>query len=192
MKKGIITVCLAVSVALLLGGCFGYVPSAQGTPLPSGATPAPTPTVGPQVDPQKLISRAEAEQLVGNALKDPDKDKINGIPSEGMTFCLYDTEATNGRFLQVSVFQRTETYNGDPRAVFDALKTPAANSTAQPAIAAVSGVGDEAFIADPGLHMMYKGYYILIAVGDPRDPANQEILKAAGKKAAENLDKLLG
>jgi len=51
----------------------------------------------------------------------------------------------------------------------------------------VEGVGDDAFIAAPGLHMMANGYYVMIALGDPADAKNVELLKKAGALAAEEL-----
>ena len=51
----------------------------------------------------------------------------------------------------------------------------------------IEGVGDDNFLAPPGLHILKDGYYITISLGSmTRD---REKLKAAGMKAVENLGK---
>lgn len=194
MRKVFLAIALILLSAILLGGCFNPFPIASTTPLPSGATPAPTPTIGLQVEPQQLISKAEAEKLVGNALKDADTSQVNSIPSTGLKFCLYDSTVKDDRYLQISVYERTDAFNQDPKQIFDFMKSPAPRATksSTPVIATVSGLGDEAFIADPGINIVYQGYYIVISVGDPNDAKNQEILKNAGQLAIDHLKSLLG
>ena len=51
----------------------------------------------------------------------------------------------------------------------------------------VDGVGDEAYFATPGLHILEDGYYILIVIGNLDDEGNSEKLVEAGKLAAWNL-----
>jgi hypothetical protein len=51
----------------------------------------------------------------------------------------------------------------------------------------VEGIGDEAYLATPGLHILSDGYYISIALGNPSDKKNQEMLKEAGLLAVDNL-----
>lgn len=53
------------------------------------------------------------------------------------------------------------------------------------------GIGDDAFIDTLGFHMLYRGYYVVILLGNSDDPSNIERLKTAGQKAAANLDALL-
>lgn len=54
----------------------------------------------------------------------------------------------------------------------------------------VEGIGDEAYIATPGIHILKDGYYITIGVGNLSLPENHERLKEAGKLAKENLENL--
>ena len=54
----------------------------------------------------------------------------------------------------------------------------------------VEGIGDEAYIATPGIHILKDGYYITIGVGNLSLPENHERLKEAGKLAMENLENL--
>ena len=45
----------------------------------------------------------------------------------------------------------------------------------------VDGIGNDAFIAPPGLHILAGNYYLTVAVGNSNDPKNLELLKAIGK-----------
>lgn len=74
--------------------------------------------------------------------------------------------------------------------------TPSATVTI-PAPDAVTGVGDEAYFAPPGLHIMSQGFYIIVSVGSidittAEGQANREVLKTLGAKVVENLKKILG
>jgi hypothetical protein len=211
MKKVFLFVVLMMLCAALLGGCY-FDPAAYATPTPGGTGPSasvgPTPTASAMIEPDKLISKAEAETLVGNGLGDGEID-LN--TAAGMKQCFYNGDSKKKEhFLQISVTQQAlmPSPTMKPQTAFDALKgispqssspkssssqtpTPTPQSSPSAVIAQVTGIGDDAYIANPGIHIMYKGYYISIAVGDPSIPANQDILKAAGKLAVENLQKML-
>ena len=186
MKKGLIAALLLVMIGGLMAGCTGgYVAEITASPLPSGVTPSPTPTMNPEIKPGQLISAQEAAQLLG-VEKIPEQTAgaatpPNGIAAEGMSFAFYD--AGDGRFLQVTVHQRAEDLKtiGVPKDLYDRLKRNAKDPVA------LEGVGDDAFITAPGLHMMANGYYVVIAVGDPTVAKNVEILKNAGKLVADKL-----
>lgn len=186
MKKGLIAALLLVVFAGLMTGCMGGGIAAEVTasPLHSGVTASPLPSLNPQVQPEQLISAQEAAQLLG-VEKIPEQSAgattpPNSIAKEGMFFAFYD--AGDGRFLQLTVHQRIEEKtSGVPKDLFDRLQRNAKD------LVAVEGVGDSAFIAAPGLHMMANGYYVVIAVGDPTAAKNVEILKNAGKLVADKL-----
>ena len=189
MKKGFALILPLIIVAAMLSGCMGSSSGYYETPMPSGA-PAPTPSQ--EIQPQQLIDRKTAETLVGNKLKDMDESKPNEDQVNGMIFCQYNADTDSGRFLQVAIYRRTELYNHDPEWKFQAFQANDPKKTALITITPVEGVGEKAFIADPGIHIMSNGYYIIVSVGDPEIPENQQILKAAGAKAVENLKALLG
>jgi hypothetical protein len=177
MKKGILAILILLASAGMLSGCMGYAPPAPTpTPLPSGVTASPQPTPNPTQQPERLVTKAEAEVLVGNSLEE---GKIEQTPADGMTLVFYPSK--QGRFLQVTVHQRNDETAPFPGEKFEMLKLGAQDP------AAVEGVGDEAFIAPPGLHMMANGYYVAIACGNPSDTKNVEILKKAGQLVAEKL-----
>lgn len=193
MKKGFSTIILLLLAVAVLAGCCAPVPAGpSGTPWPT-SSPAP---VGPVIEPTALISKAEAEVLLNTMLKDDTDNKPEPTTSpaatpaplaKGMKMCYYGAAGKNAPFMQVTVYEKGLVGAGaqEPRHVYDTLKhsvTPVA----------VPGLGEDAFIAAPGIHIAYQGYYIMIAVGDPTVPANVEILKNAGAKAVENLMKVLG
>jgi hypothetical protein len=67
-----------------------------------------------------------------------------------------------------------------PQKLYDALKGNYTN-------ALVDGIGNDAFIAPPGLHVLVGNYYLTVAVGNSNDPKNQELLKTIGKKIVSKL-----
>jgi hypothetical protein len=133
------------------------------------------------IEPCELISRAQAGQLVGEPMKAPEKRENKVV---GQKLCIYHAAGEGSfRFLQISLTQQAFMPTGgqSPKSIYEALK---ANF---PKAVEVAGVGDDAFIAPPGLHILKGNYYITIAVGNSDDPKNREILKAAGEQAIENL-----
>lgn len=72
-----------------------------------------------------------------------------------------------------------------PKSIFEGIKDNFGEE-----LAVVERIGDEAFIATPGLHILKGGYYIVIAVVNTSDETNRNILKAAGAKAVGNLELL--
>lgn len=209
MKKTSILLALVTLSALLLGGCFGL----PGTV----STPSATITPSPDIAPDRLISRGEAEALVGNALKEPIVRPTVGpmaqyTPAPGSTLspsvaptaspalieyvmCFYESAVQGDRFLQISVLQNTPymAAQGVPvKGLFDRLRSPGPGVMSDPTLMVVEDVGDEAYILPPGIHIMFQGYYIVIGVGDPVDPDNVKILTKAGKLAVENLAAILG
>lgn len=217
MKK---TVSLLALLLLItpLGGCFGMGQQPTG--------PAVSVTPSPYVDPELLIPRHEAEKLLGNALQSPVQlpdtfppataaaetqpvasgmpaaaRKTNPAPSKLM-ICFYETAEPGGHFLQVGLLQTNDDMAAQrvsARYQYDALKGAGPSKAADPKMFVVEGVGDEAFIAAPGLHIMFSGYYILVSLGDPYDPkvhpngkTNEQMLVEAGKLAVRNLAAVLG
>jgi hypothetical protein len=210
MKKTSILLALVMLSALLLGGCFG-VPGTV-------STPSATITPSPDIPPDRLISRGEAEALVGNALKEPTvrptarpiAQQYTPVPGSTLSpsvaptaspalieyvMCFYDSAVKGDRFLQISVLQNTPymAAQGIPvKNLFDRLRSPGPGVMSDPTLMVVENVGDEAYILPPGIHIMFQGYYIVIGVGDPVDPDNEKILVEAGRLAVKNLAAILG
>jgi hypothetical protein len=74
-----------------------------------------------------------------------------------------------------------------PESLYMAMKDAVASANAE----TVDGVGDEYFFGTPGLHILYKGYYIVIGAGNSDDPGVRSILKQAGALAVGSLDTIL-
>jgi len=136
------------------------------------------------IEPDELISKTEAEQLIGESLKAGERKDTKAV---GMKLCVYNAvKEDTFKFLQVSITQKTfMPDNGQsPESIYKSIKDNYENAVV------VEGIGNEAFIAPPGLHILNGTYYITIAIGNSDDEKNRETLKAAGKKAVENLNKL--
>ncbi len=138
------------------------------------------------IEPCALITKTDAEQLIGEPMKDPQKRDNKVV---GQKLCIYESAKKDSfRFFQISLTQQAfMPANGQsPKSIYESLKANFPNAVK------VEGIGDDAFIAPPGLHAIKGDYYITIGVGNSSDPKNREILKAAGKKAVDNLLKLTG
>jgi hypothetical protein len=171
MKK-IITI-VAILTMAFIAGC---------SDSPSGKEKSQ----GKLIDPCNLITKADAQQFVGEPFKDAEKRENKVV---GQKFCIYNSAKEGSfRLFQISLTEQALMPNSgqSPKSIYDALK---ANF---PKAVKVNGIGDDAFIATPGLHILKGNYYITIAVGNSENPNNRRILDAAGKKAVENLEKLTG
>lgn len=124
-----------------------------------------------------LLSKSEAEEIVGKSLKEGELSEQENI---GLKKCIYysvDEES----FIQISLSQKTSVSVMHPKDNYYAIK---ANF---PDHVGVEGIGDDAFIATPGLHILYEDYYIVIAAGNTSNLETIEKLNITGKKAIENL-----
>lgn len=138
------------------------------------------------IEPCQLISKSEAEELLGKALTDPEKAD-NAVV--GQKICFYDSLSDDAEgFLEVNLTQQAfmESDGLTSRFLFDSIKENFEDEFIE-----IDGIGDEAFIATPGIHILKGEYYIVIGVGDSSDETNRVILKAAGKKAVGNLESLI-
>jgi hypothetical protein len=143
-----------------------------------------------------LLSASEASAITGETYTDTQTSEQEVV---GLKICGHNTD-DNG-LLQISLTQ-TAAINGagltTAKAYYESMKTAFTDREM------VTGVGDEAFIANNNgfLYILYTdNYYINIYLtqsGLPMDPnrwtAAQKKSKkiAAGKKAVENLQKWLG
>jgi len=179
----ILVACIAI--VSIVTGCSSKVDNSSKTSTnPPAVNQEKSSQLGKLIEPDELISKSEAQQLIGETVKDAEKKETKQV---GMKLCVYNS-ISGSKFLQVSVTQAAfMPQNGQsPKSIYATLKNNLKDATK------VDGVGDEAFIAPPGLHLLKNNYYITIAVGNSGNAKNREILKLAGLKAVENLEKLAG
>ena len=143
-----------------------------------GACSAPAEESPCIIEPSALISREEAESIMGTTL-----DTVRDVeePRVGLKQRLYESQE---HLFQIGLTQQAMMPAGQPQtpeSIYRAIVDNFDDAVSVP------GIGDEAYFATPGLHILQDGYYILVAVGNLSDETNQEKLKTAGKLAVTNL-----
>jgi len=206
MKRFSLIIALLLSLALCLAGCAGsgakvpQVPKAPET-AKSEAADAPAASqdnapvgqdntpAGNIIEPEQLISKSEAEQLLGEAVKEGEKKEQ---PVVGQKICFYDAQNEDSlSFLQISITQTAfmKSSGQTPESIYEATKEAIIETGEQRSI---SGVGDEYFFGTPGLHILKDGYYLCIAAGSSDGSKVRQVLEQAGALAVANLQKALG
>lgn len=110
-------------------------------------------------------------------------------PVVGQKIMFYE-EPDSEVYLQISLTQLAfmSVEGNTPESIYmttkDAIADPADAETAE-------GIGGEYFFGTPGLHILYKGYYVCLAAGSSDDAAVRNILKQAGALAVSNLNSIL-
>ncbi len=162
MKIFSVNVMLAVLVATLFLGCDG---GDKGKTADAGSK---------VIEPAMIISRDDAKALTGVGF---DECTVKEQPAVGLKLCVYEKE---GALLQLGLTQATNMKGGNtPESIYSSIKGGFKDA------AKIDGVGDDNFVAPPGLHIMKDGYYITVSLGLLNK--DREKLQAAGKKAVENL-----
>jgi hypothetical protein len=200
--KSIAAVLIALILALSLAACSG------GTAQPGGSAPAQQAQQGQQeqqgaeeqksdapvkapdegqaavIEPEQLISKEEAAGIAGD-VKDGKKTEQKAV---GQKICFYET-ANASDFLQISLTQTAFMDNdfNTPESIYMTTKDAVADEEQDTA----DGIGDEYFFGTPGLHILYKDYYICIAAGSSDSAKVRDMLKQAGALAVSNLDAIL-
>lgn len=134
------------------------------------------------IEPEQLISKEEAAELLKEAVTDGEKTEQEVV---GLKLVNYDAQ-DSFRFLQISITQQAFMPNdaNTPESLYEATVGAFESE-------AVDAVGDQAAFATPGLHIMSDGYYISIAAGNLDDEDVRAVLKEAGALAVKNLKNLL-
>lgn len=140
------------------------------------------------IDPCRLIPRAEAERIMGTTLADGPSTEQKAV---GLKICLYEASDLAQGLFQVSLTQAA--FMSEQVLAFGQTPTSIFNTTKEifPQRTPVAGVGEEAFIAPPGLHILNRDYYLVIALGNTGRAENRARLEEAGKIAVRNLNALL-
>jgi hypothetical protein len=175
---------LFIALAMLsLCACGAPAGNQGGAPSEAVASPPGDSAAAGIIEPSALISREEAESVLGISLGTAQTSEQKRV---GLKQCLYESE---DRFFQIGLTQQammpteqTQTPESLYRAIVENFED---------AVQA-EGIGDEAYFATPGLHVLQDGYYILIAIGNLSDEDNREKLTEAGRLAVKNLKAITG
>jgi len=135
-------------------------------------------------DPCDLITKEEVQSLAGEQLSDPEhKDTKTPL---GQKMCLYNT-LSSSRLIQISVIRTSDIEpkvkeNGQSAGSIYKTTKKMLNPSEQ-----VAGVGDDAFWAIPGLHILKGDIYILVSVGNTNKEENLELAKRIAEKILPRL-----
>ncbi len=135
------------------------------------------------IEPCELITRMEAEEIMGEKMKDGQYSENKVV---GQKICFYEAADENSfAFLQVSLTQNSFispnvlASGQNTQTIFNSIKE------AFPERQDIKGMGDDAFIATPGIHILKGDHYLTIGVGNIN--RNKDKLTDAGAKAMANL-----
>ncbi len=139
------------------------------------------------IEPCELITQAEAEEIMGVALKERQYSENKVV---GQKLCLYEAADENSfAFLNIGLTQnafippKIFASGQSAKSIFSTIKE------AFPDREAIIGTGDDAFVATPGIHILKGDYYMTIGAGNINQ--NRDKLKIAGVKAMANLEAAL-
>lgn len=183
IKTGRLVYLLAVLLfwALVLQGCSGDERKEQ----VHAQTVADQAGVG-LLEPCELISREEAATIAGVVFGE---GIVSEQPAVGLKLCRYEEEGTDiGEMFQIGVTQSAAMPESvraggqSPRSIFLLTKEAFAENRKE-----IKDLGDDAFIATPGVHILHGDFYITIALGNIDKKADK--LEAAGRLVVTNLEK---
>ncbi|WP_078121757.1 hypothetical protein [Thiosocius teredinicola] len=172
----IVAISLACALSFLTG-CDN--PANNATPANDPRMPASSAAM---LDPCSIISGTDAESILGEPVQ-PAQTSEN--PAVGAKLCMYNPVSEGStRFLQISLTQDAAMRSSSSTAtsIFRSLKSGFDGSRTD-----IDGLGDEAFIATGGLHLLKDGYYVNIGAGNTNSDAVRSQLLAAGELAAQRL-----
>ena len=137
------------------------------------------------IEPCALISKSEAETLLGEPVKNAEKSEKQAV---GMKLCMYNPQNEDSwAFLQITLTQPAfmPENSPPPSEIFHSIKDALSESRTD-----LDGFGDEAFMATGGLYILKGEYYISIGAGNIDRREIQERLRSTGKTALKNLANL--
>jgi len=170
-------------------------------------------SAGKTIKPEQLISKNEANTLIGEAVKAGVSDEYQKL---GVTTCYYAAENTESKgYLQISVLQKSKKKDDQSSGGSGQSEQPSESQSSSgggesgemapkdlyegfkkifsDANTAVAGhIGDDTFISAKSITILSGEYCIVISVGSA-DPAMAEtMLKSAAEMAVNNLNRIQG
>ena len=135
-------------------------------------------------DPCGLLTKEEAEALVGEPVKSPaQQDTKNPL---GQKMCLYDT-VSSSRLIQISVVRTTDMSPRVRKHGQSASKVYQTTREMLDPVTQVPGVGDDACWGTPGLHILKGEIYVLVSVGNTSRRENLELARRIAEKVLPRL-----
>jgi hypothetical protein len=135
-------------------------------------------------NPCGLLTREEAEALVGEPVKVPEqKDTKNPL---GQKMCLYTTDSSS-RFIQISVIRTAEMAPKIRKQGQSAAKVYRTTKEMLDPMEQVPRVGDDACWGTPGLHILRGEVYVLVSVGNTSKRENLELARRIAEKVLPRL-----
>jgi hypothetical protein len=135
-------------------------------------------------DPCGLLTKKEAEALVGEPVKDPEqKDTKNPL---GQKMCLYET-VSSSRLIQISVIRTGDMSPKVRKHGQRASKVYRTTREMLDPVEQVPGVGDDACWGTPGLHILKGEIYVLVSVGNTSRRDNLELARRIAQKVLPRL-----
>jgi len=140
---------------------------------------------GEVTDVRTLLTKAEAEALLGEPVKEPDYQIKEPM---GQQLLFFSAEAdTAFRFIQVSVVQNEGMSESLQSSGYNVTKLYQETKKMFKDNQLLTGIGDEAFWGTNGLHILKGNYYINISTGNTENPEYLELAKNLAAKVIPRL-----
>jgi hypothetical protein len=140
------------------------------------------------IEPEQLISKAEAAQLLGEVVKDGEKSEKAAVGQKTVFYAPANESAKN--YIQISLTQSAflNSTSNTPQSIYATMKENLKDASKT---MKVDGIGSEYFFGTSGLHVLCNGYYISIMAGNSGKTEVQALMGEAAKTACRNLAQLL-
>jgi hypothetical protein len=169
--------------AVLLGTVL--VAGCDGGGAANGGAAAGARAHGGLIDPCAVITREDAGKLMGTSF---DAGKVEERKAVGLGLCIYHESGKGaaGALVQVGLTQQPAMPAGTkqtPETIFRSIRTEGF-----PDAPRLAGVGEDSFVAPPGVHILDRGVYLTVSTGLA---PNRERLEKVAALAVANLERHL-
>jgi hypothetical protein len=234
MKKLFCILLVLMIVIICLPGCSDKESQSATTTVQAGGSQQPkasgensaqasesSGSEGKKIKPEQLISKEDANKLIGEAVKAGVDDEY---PLLGLSSCYYAPENSESKnYLQISVLQKKEEKGSESGGQSESGKSSESSSQGQSgesggsgggsgeeemspkglyeglkkifsdSNAAVTGhIGDDIFISGKSISILSGEYCIIISVGSADPVAAETMLKDAAEMAVSNMKRIQG
>lgn len=176
MRVLLLIACLAAM--LLQPACGGEQPGEDQAARLKPESPARI------IQPEELISLQDAQSIAKTRFADCRKTKQTAV---GQILCIYES-LDSSRMLVVDLVQNAA-MGEDMLRYQNAASIFAATREMLMDVVPVPGLGEDAFLAVPGIHVLVGEYYLTISFGKSDDESTRALLREAGRLAVQNLEK---